>query len=180
MKAQITIEYIVLAIALIAISLVAIAFFFGLFSAASNNVSSTSIYGIESLYFYPLAGQGIGATNYIGEMEINLYTTSPTNFNNVYLIQTVNNSIATNCPSYVKFSGFPSNGLMCISLGVANQTLNEGNNQYLITFSNVAYNGTAFTEMNVSNSQYAKYIVFNQNGKYLYEQLTQEPVINIQ
>jgi hypothetical protein len=177
-KAQTTIEYTGLLVLSLALAALAIGFFISYFSQTTTQVSQTTLIGIQQINFYPFTGQAPNATNYLGDAELTIYSTNPVSINSMYLVQTMNSSTASNCPSVVKFTNFPTNGLTCISLGMPVKTFPEGNNNYLLYFNSVLYNGTAFSEMNNTNGAFIKYAILSINGKYEYTKLNpQLPII---
>ena len=151
------------------------------FSGAQNSVSSTNVYAITSISFIPNTPIHPFGSNYIGTFTINIYSSTIPSFSQLFLVENVNSSISSSltCPSYIQFKGFPSNGLICVNLMSHETILPEGNNQYILSYTNALYNITAYNEANTSQA-YIQYIIFNQNGKYSYEKLTPEIPVSIQ
>lgn len=179
-KLQNTIDTLLLTVVLVIGAITVVGLMLGIFSKAQNSVSNTNVYSITSISFNankPMVPLG---NNYTGTFTINIYSSTIPSFSQLFLVESVNSSISSSltCPQYIQFQGFPSNGLICIALTSHETILPEGNNQYILSYTNAQYNITAYNYANNSQA-YIKYIIFNQNGRYSYEKLVPEIPISI-
>ena len=173
-KSQITIDALLLTTVIIVGAVFLSLYMFNLFSNTQKSIQETSVFSITSISFIPKIPVAPIGTSYQGTFNINIYSSSIPSFNQLILVQNVNNnSIASSstCPSYAMFKGFPTNGMICTQLSSGETILPEGNNQYIITYSGALYNITAYEHSEQSNG-YINYLIFNQNGKIFYEKLT--------
>ena len=174
MKAQNSIDTIIVLTVLVIGAMIFAAFAFGLFSSSQNSIQNTNIYSITSIAFLPKTPIAPIGTSYSGSFTINVYSSSVPSFSDIALIQNVDNSSissSSTCPSYDMFKGFPTNSMVCTILSTGETILPEGDNQYILTYDGALYNEMAYNQSN-SSQGYVEYVVFNQNGKVSYEKLT--------
>lgn len=174
MKIQNTIDTLIVTTILIVAAIIFVGFALGLFSSSQTSIQNTNIYAISSIAFYPQRPIAPIGSSYNGSFTLNIYSSSVPSFSELFLVQDSYNSIissSSTCPSYVMFKGFPTNSMICMDLSSGETILPEGNNQYILTYTGVKYNITAYNQ-SIKSQGYINYIVFNQNGKISYEELT--------
>lgn len=179
-KAQDSVDVLIVTSILVIGALIFAGFALGIFSFTQSSIQDTNLYTISSISFAPQEPIAPIGSSYLGSFTLNVYSSSIPSFGELVLVQNSNNSSissSSTCPAYVFFKGFPSNSI-CTLLSTGETVLPEGNNQYILTYSSEKYNITAYGQSNESNG-YVDYIVFNQNGKISYEQLTPTVPISI-
>lgn len=178
-KGQSTFEFSALQVALLVIVVLIIAFLYYYYSTIANSIQSSNLYSFSSIYFYPAPGQA-NPSNIIGEMQISIFSPRVPDFSkiNSYLIQITNSSFPSNCGE-TGLSAFNSSGYYCITLPPESSQLPEGNDKYLVDFSNVGYNYSAYSTMNTTEPSSIKYFVTIINGKPVVQKLSPELSIQI-
>jgi len=181
MKLQNTIDTLIITTILIIGAIIFVGFALNLFSTSQTAIQETNIYTVSSISFLPKTPIAPIGSSYSGSFTLDIYSSSIPSFDQLILVQnSYNESISSSstCPSYAMFKGFPTNGMICTDLSSGETVLPEGNNQYILTYSGAKYNITAYDQSNESNG-YISYIVFNQNGKISYEELTPTVPVSI-
>lgn len=173
-KTQNTIDTLILTTVLIIGAVVLIAFVLSLYSKSQSSIQSTNLYTTTSIQFLPKTPIKPLKSSYLGTFTINIYSSSVPSFSEMILVQNSYNSIissSSTCPSYAMFKGFPANAMICTDLNSNQTIMPEGNNEYILSYTGMPYNITAYNQSNQSKG-YISYIIFNQNGKFFYEKLT--------
>lgn len=183
LKAQTTIETTLIAVALIIGAIIVIVFVLSLLSKSQQSISTSTIYTVTSVGFSPrLPLAPFDNTSYFGTVTLSMYSSTPPSFAYMVLMQNLNNSSINSsktCPSYIQFTGFPKTSYVCIFLNKYSSILPEGGDQYILTFTNVQYNITAFNISNSTENGQIGYVYFNNNGKGSYTQLNPPLTITI-
>lgn len=179
LKAQSTFEFTSLQVGLLIITVLVLAFFYYYFSVIGNSITSTNLYSISSIYFYPSPGQSSQVANIYGTLQISVFSPKVPGFSSSesYLIQKTNSSFASNC-NIPGISAFSSNGYYCVNLPPESSELPEGNDKYLLEFTGIIYNTTAYTIMNSTEPTSIIYYIINLNGKYAVQKIN--PPVSIQ
>ena len=176
MKLQLTIEMVIIVLAIIISCVIVIMFIYTFFVSAQQTIQSTNLYEIQNIAYSKTGTfNGLGTT--LGTASISLYSFKQPEVSGIYLIESVLNSSAsssTTCPAYIQYKGFPKTGITCIYLENLVSTLPNGNDEYILNYNNVEYNTSSYTTTLDSVGSYIQYVVFNINGKYSYEKLTPE------
>ena len=179
-KMQSTFEFTALQAGLLILTIMIIGFLYYYYSTISNSISSTNLYSISSIYFYGNPGQGSQSPYIYGTLQLSIFSPRTPDFSSSqsYLIQSMNSSFSSNC-NISGISAFTTNGYYCLSLSNPSSILPEGNNKYLIEFTGVTYNTTAYNIMNTTEPSTISYFVVNLNGKYAVQKISPPDSIQI-